>query len=146
MLSRRAVRAFRAPRTSGWGRDRIFARIGARAFELETTRRRAECSVFQGRFVELVELTTGEDAGTTARILGERTWGYALHQARRPKEARPHLETSLALAGESGSEYESALSLRALALTKNRGETELEVADAALELRGVVSIPKIPLP
>ena len=127
----------------------IFARIDARAFLLETTARQAECFVFEGRYadaLELVEPTTSDDAGTAARILGERTWGYALHQARRPEDARPHLETSLALAGESGSEYESALSLQALALTKNRDASELTVAEVALERRGVISVPKIPLP
>jgi hypothetical protein len=38
------------------------------------------------------------------------------------------------------------LSLRALALTKNREADELALVEAALERRGVVAVPKVPLP
>jgi hypothetical protein len=76
----------------------------------------------------------------------ERTLGYALHQARRPEESRGHLERSVELARGLGSEYETALSLRALADTRNAGAEARAQADATLERLGVVFVPPVPLP
>jgi hypothetical protein len=79
------------------------------------------------------------------RALLERMVGYATHQARRPDEARPHLEASVTLAREVGSEYETAVSQRAIAeVTKDAAL--LAASDAALARLGVVSVPRVPLP
>ena len=80
------------------------------------------------------------------RILVERTLGYALHQARRPDESKAHLEASVELARQVGSEYETALSLRALADTRNAGADVRAESDATLERLGVVFVPPVPLP
>ena len=74
----------------------------------------------------------------TTRILVERTLGYALHQARRPDESRVHLEESVEVARQVGSEYETALSLRALADTHNAGPDTRAESDATLHRLGVV--------
>ena len=69
-----------------------------------------------------------------------------LHQARRPDESRVHLEQSVAVARQVGSEYETALSLRALADTGNADVGVRAESDAALERLGVVFVPAVPLP
>jgi tetratricopeptide (TPR) repeat protein len=127
----------------------VFERIGSRGFELEARAREAECLVFEGRHAEAIALLDGrvsdEQTGPT-RILVERTLGYALHQARRPDDAREHLEEAARLARQVGSEYETALSLRALADTRNAGPDVRAEADATLERLGVVHVPHVPLP
>jgi hypothetical protein len=127
----------------------LFERIGSRGFELEGRAREAECLVFEGRHGDAISLLDGrvdaEQTGPT-RILLERTLGYALHQARRPDEARQHLEEAARLAKQVGSEYETALSLRALADTRNAGPEARTEADATLERLGVVLVPHVPLP
>jgi hypothetical protein len=77
-------------------------------------------------------------------ILLERMRGYALCQARRPDEGRSHLEQSLTLARNVGSDYEAALSLRALEDTGGSGREEQ--AEQTLTRLGVVNLPHVPLP
>src|SRR5262249_42688010 len=68
----------------------------------------------------------------------ERSIGYALHQARRPDEARPHFDESLRIAREQKAEYEVALTLRALAATgASDGDPRAE-SEAILERLHVV--------
>ena len=79
--------------------------------------------------------------------LVERSIGYALHQARRPEEARPHFEESLRIARELKAEYEVALTLRAMAATRYPSDEDLGAqSDAILERLGVVLVPSVPLP
>ncbi len=96
-----------------------FVAIDALYYVADTRARLAECHVLEGRYGEAIQLATetlaDESAGDAVRILAERALGYALHQARRPDEARPHLEESLLLARKAASEYDIALTLRALA-------------------------------
>jgi class 3 adenylate cyclase/tetratricopeptide (TPR) repeat protein len=127
----------------------LFERIGSARFELEAVARQSECLVFEGRHAEAIAaLTTRVDDGEPGptRILVERTLGYALHQARRRDEARQHLEASAELAREIGSEYETALSLRALADTRNADADVRAESEATLERLGVVFVPPVPLP
>jgi hypothetical protein len=106
--------------------------------------------VLEGRHGEAIELATetlaDESAGDAVRILGERALGYGLHQARRPDEARPHLEESLRLARTAASEYDIALTLRALAETGLGDATAGDEAEAILERLGVTALPRVPLP
>ncbi len=127
----------------------LFERIGSARFELEAVARQSECLVFEGRHAEAIAaLASREDDGQmgATRILVERTLGYALHQARRPDGSKQHLEASAELARKVGSEYETALSLRALADTRNAGEDVRAESDATLERLGVVFVPPVPLP
>jgi hypothetical protein len=116
---------------------------------LEAQAREAECFVFEGRHAEAISLLSkGPTAERTAAvaIIAERALGYALHQARRPEEGREHLEESVRLAREVGSEYEVALSLRALAQTRHADADVLAEAESTLERLGVVSLRAVPLP
>jgi class 3 adenylate cyclase/tetratricopeptide (TPR) repeat protein len=127
----------------------VFERIGSAAFRLEAIAREAECYVFEGRYAEAIDLLAGEptdDASSHTAILVERTLGYALHQARRPDEARPHLEESLRLARSAESEYEEALSLRALSDTRAAGPDARAQAEEILGRLGVIRLPPVPLP
>ena len=127
----------------------LFERIGSARFELEAVARQSECLVFEGRHAEAIAALTGRvDDGETGAtwILIERTLGYALHQARRPDEARDHIEESVELARKVGSEYETALSLRALVETRNAGPDAGAESNATLERLGVVFVPRVPLP
>jgi hypothetical protein len=77
----------------------------------------------------------------------ERSIGYALHQARRPEEARPHFEESLRIARELKVQYEVALTLRAMAATHHPTTEDLAAqSDEILEGLGVVSLAPVPLP
>ncbi len=127
----------------------LFERIGSAGFELEALARQSECLVFEGRHAEAIAALEARDyEGQTGptRILLERTLGYALHQARRPEEARTHLTESVEFARRVGSEYETAISLRALADTGNAGADVRAESDATLERLGVVFVPVVPLP
>jgi tetratricopeptide (TPR) repeat protein len=127
----------------------VFERIGSTNFLLEAQAREAECFVFEGRHAEAISLLSkGPTAERTAAvaIIAERALGYALHQARRPEEGREHLEESVRLAREVGSEYEVALSLRALAQTRHADADVLAEAESTLERLGVVSLRAVPLP
>jgi tetratricopeptide (TPR) repeat protein len=127
----------------------VFARIGSSSFRLEGIAREAECFVLEGRYAEAIALLEDEpigDAPGHTAILVERTLGYALHQARRPDEARPHLEESLRLARSIESEYEEALSLRALAETRAAGPDARAAAEATFARLGVIRLPPVPLP
>ena len=127
----------------------LFERIGSGSFELEALARQSECLVFEGRHAEAIAALSGRiDDGQTGptHILVERTLGYALHQARRPEESRGHLERSVELARMVGSDYETALSLRALADTRNAGPEARAQSEATLERLGVVFVPPVPLP
>ena len=127
-----------------------FVAIDALYYVADTRARLAECHVLEGRYGEAIQLATetlaDESAGDAVRILAERALGYALHQARRPDEARPHLEESLLLARKAASEYDVALTLRALAETGLGDPTAGPEADAILERLGVVTLPGVPLP
>ena len=78
----------------------------------------------------------------------ERSIGYALHQARRPEEARPHFEESLRIARELKA------AVRGRAHAARDGGDGLSVgprssraqSDEILERLGVVSLPAVPLP
>ena len=126
-----------------------FEEIGSRSYLLESRARLTELRVFEGRHAEALELgracLADEGAVGVVRVLLERMVGYASHQARRGDDARPHLEASVALAQEVGSEYETAISQRALAeVSKDAGL--LAESDAALARLGVVAVPRVPLP
>ncbi len=117
--------------------------IGSGTFLLETKARRAECFVLEGSHREA--LTLAEEVLAEAQdALVERLVGYALVQARRPEEARPHFEESLRLARERDARYEIARTLRALAET-GAPEHAAE-AQELLDSLGVVSLPRVPLP
>lgn len=125
--------------------------IGAETFVLETKARRAECLVVEGRYQEalpaaeeaLAQALAAGDGGAETPLL-ERLVGYALIQGRRPDEGRLHLEKSLRRARERGAEFETALTLAALAET---GAPEHSVeSQAILERLGVDSTLRIPLP
>ena len=127
----------------------LFERIGSARFELEALARQSECLVFEGRHAEAIAALSGRvDDGQSdyTSILVERTLGYALHQADRRDESRKHLEQSLKLARRVDSEYETALSLRALADTHNAGADVRAESDATLARLGVVFVPLVPLP
>jgi class 3 adenylate cyclase/tetratricopeptide (TPR) repeat protein len=132
-----------------------FESIEAHYYVAEARARLAECAVLEGRHAEAIELATAvladEHAAGAVRILAERVLGYALHQARRPDEARPHFEESLRLAREGNSDYETALTLRAIADTSSGAAAEADRAggaDAAATLArlGVASLSSVPLP
>ena len=127
-----------------------FEALGSQAFGHETQARRAESFVLAGRFQEALEVapTVLEAAGEN-RILYpflERLHGYALVQARRPDEARPHFERSLALGRELEADYEVALTLEALGRTRLGDPNAEAESKAILERLGVVSTPRVPLP
>ena len=126
----------------------VFDRIGSTPLRHEAAAREAECFVLEGRYAEALGLLEEqpEDPPPQTAILVERTLGYALHQARRPDEGRPHLEESLGLAQGVGSEYEEALSLRALADTRAAGPEGRDRAEATLARLGVIRLPPVPLP
>ena len=102
----------------------VFEELSAERFKVEAKARRAECLVYEGRHQEaLAAATECREAATKSPVGGvealiERSIGFALHQARRPDEARPHFEESLAIARKLKVEYEVALTLRAMAATK----------------------------
>ena len=132
-----------------------FESIEARYYVAEARARLAECAVLEGRHAEAIELATtvlaDENAAGAVRILAERALGYALHQARRPDDARPHFEESLRLARDANSDYETALTLRAIADTASgpAGDSDHAggaEADATFARLGVASVPGVPLP
>ena len=98
----------------------------------------ASCS---GRYKEalaaLADLPDGDP-------IVERLAGYAIVQSRGPlARAKPHFEASLAAARAGKRPYEVALTLRALAETTKEPYGE---AEEILDLLGVVSTPRVPLP
>lgn len=131
---------------------RGFAEIGAGAFELDVRAREAECLVLAGRFQEALEICDDALAhaaeiagGDAARVSLERSLGYALVQARRRDEAKPHLEASAELARALKLDYELALTLKALADTgvePSAGARAQELLDGL----GVVVVAEPPLP
>ena len=130
-----------------------FETIEAHYYVAEARARLAECAVLEGSHAEAIELATGvladDSAAGAVRILAERVLGYALHQARRPDEARPHFEESLRLAREANSDYEAALTLRAIADTSSGATRVIDLAGgadgAAMFARlGVASLPAFP--
>ncbi len=149
-MSPPAARRFDEARTLYAEAIDAFVAIDAHYYVADARARLAECHVLEGRYGEAIELATetlaDESAGDAVRILAERALGYALHQARRPDEARPHLEESLRLAREAASEYDVALTLRALAETGLGDATAGTEADAILERLGVATLPRAPLP
>lgn len=131
-----------------------FERIGADAFVHETNMRIAECFVFEGRYREAgelaaasVEAADGEEPSVLAASL-ERLLGYAAVQARRPAgESAAHFTRSLEQARSLGAEYESALTLKAIAETNSSAEADAKAESERILARlGVVTTPSIPLP
>jgi tetratricopeptide (TPR) repeat protein len=126
--------------------------IGSDGFVVEAKARRAECFVLEGRHAEARDLAKEtladaeriEEKGPHAPLL-ERLIGYALVQARKPDEARPHFDKSLQAGREGGFEYDVALTLKALADTGVEPAARTE-ADKLLTRLGVVATPRIPLP
>jgi tetratricopeptide (TPR) repeat protein len=107
--------------------------------------------VYEGRHAEALKLATEaldrarelDEYATRAPLL-ERLIGYALVQARRADEARPHFDESLRVAEETNAEYELALTMKALADT---GAPEYgPLAQVVFDRLGVVSTPYVPLP
>jgi tetratricopeptide (TPR) repeat protein len=122
--------------------------IGSGSNALDARVRKVECLVLEGRHAEARELAAElwerAPRESIERVQLERTLGYALHQARRPDEARRHFEESLCLARELELEYEIGLSMRALADT---GAPEYDgLADEIFERLGVIATPQVPLP
>ena len=99
-----------------------FEALGSNAFGHETQARRVESFVLAGRYQDALEVapTVLEAAGDNRLLYPflERLHGYALVQARRQDEARPRFERSLELARELEADYEVALTLEALGLTR----------------------------
>ena len=131
----------------------MFDELSAERFAVEAKARQAECFVFEGRYQEALEVATEcRDAAAKSPVGGvealiERSIGYALHQARRPDQARPHFEESLRLARELKAQYELALTLRALAATGHPGADDFAAeSEAILAALEVLSIPSVPLP
>jgi tetratricopeptide (TPR) repeat protein len=131
----------------------VFEELSAERFQVEAKARRAECLVFEGRYQEALEVATGSREAAAKSPVGgvesliERSIGYALHQARRPEEARPHFEESLRIARELKVQYEVALTLRAMAATHHPTTEDLAAqSDEILEGLGVVSLAPVPLP
>ena len=154
-LGRAAARAGRFEEAHEFfdGALAVFDELSAERFIVEAKARRAECLVFEGRHKEALEVATEcREAAAKSPVGGvealiERSIGYALHQARRPDEARPHFEESLRIARDLKVEYEVALTLRAMAATGYPSpETSPRESDAILERLGVVFVPPVPLP
>lgn len=131
----------------------VFAELSAERFAVEAKARLAECLVIEGRYREALDVANDcrESAAKSpvggVEALIERSIGYALHQARRPEEGRPHFEESLRIARELKVEYEVALTLRAMAATRYPTSDDVGAeADEILARLGVVSLPSVPLP
>jgi tetratricopeptide (TPR) repeat protein len=154
-LARASARAGRFDEAHGLFDDAlaVFEELSSERFKVEAIARRVECLVFEGRYQEALELATEcREAASKSPVGGvealiERSIGYALHQARRPDEARPHLDESLRIARELKVEYEVALTLRAMAATGYPSDEDFGAqSDAILERLGVVVVPAVPLP
>jgi hypothetical protein len=136
-LGRVAARSGRFAEADGLYREALeeFEQIGSRSYQLETKARLAELRVLEGRHAEALELgqdcLADEGAVGVVRVLLERMLGYAFHQARRTADALPHLAASVSLAEEVGSEYERAVSQKALADVSKDAEL-LATSEAAL--------------
>ncbi|HEY7732521.1 MAG TPA: tetratricopeptide repeat protein [Gaiellaceae bacterium] len=128
----------------------VFEAVGAARWILETRARLAECDVFEGRHreaLELVEQCRAEQPAGVPEALLERVYGYALCQARRPDEARPHFDRSIAVARELKARYEEVLTQRAIVDTGRAADPALAAeVDETLARLGVVSLPRVPLP
>ena len=148
-LGRLAARAGRLDEAEQLLREAIEAcrALGADTWVTEAQGRLAERHVLAGEYrgAETLAREVATAAGSTALgASAERTLGYALVQARRRDDARPHLERSLEIGESIGARFEVALTLRALADT---GAPELHARSEQLfaEL-GVVSVAEPPLP
>jgi DNA-binding SARP family transcriptional activator len=131
----------------------VFEKLSTEQFKVEAKARRAECLVFEGRYQEALEVVAecgdaaAKSPGTGAEALIERSTGYALQQAGRPEEARPHFEESLRIARELKADYEVALTLRAMAETGYPSKDDLSAqSEAILERLGVIFVPSVPHP
>jgi tetratricopeptide (TPR) repeat protein len=127
-----------------------FESLGSEALARETEARMAECFVLVGGHQDVLDLLpaaveAAEEAPVLCALL-ERLHGYALVQARRAEEARPHLERSLELASGVDADYEVALTLEALGRTGLGGPEAEAESRAILERLGVLSTPLVPLP
>ncbi len=125
----------------------LFAEIGAESFVLETRSRKAECLVFEGRHQEALALLQPllADGAAGQRAALERLAGYAVVQSRAPfTRAKPHFDASVEAASAAHTQYELALTRRAIAETSGGGGDE--EADAILDQLGVVKTVAVPLP
>jgi len=125
----------------------LFAEIGAESFVLETRSRKAECLVFEGRHQEALALLQPllADGAAGQRAALERLAGYAVVQSRAPfTRAKPHFDASVEAASAAHTQYELALTRRAIAETSGGGDDE--EADAILDQLGVVKTVAVPLP
>jgi class 3 adenylate cyclase/tetratricopeptide (TPR) repeat protein len=130
-----------------------FEALSSERFIVEAKARRAECFVYEGRYQEALEVATEcREAAKRSPVGGvealiERSIGYAVHQARRPDEAKPHFDESLRIARDLKVQYEVALTLRAMAATRQPDADALAAeSDEILAQLGVVSLPAVPLP
>ncbi len=128
-----------------------FVEMGSERFAIETRARVVECCVFAGAHAQALDLLVGLAEAAAPFTYGgleamiERLHGYALCQARKPSDARPHLDESLRLARELGATYEEALTLLALADVTGDEDARTE-SDAIFARLGVVRVPRVPLP
>jgi class 3 adenylate cyclase/tetratricopeptide (TPR) repeat protein len=154
-LARAAARAGRFEEAHSFFDDAlmVFEELSAERFKVEVTARRVECFVLEGRHHEALDFATAcREAAAKSPVGGvealiERSIGYALHQARRPDEGRPHFEESLRIARELKVPYEVALTLSAISATRYPSDQNLAAeSEAILKRLGVVSVPAVPLP
>jgi tetratricopeptide (TPR) repeat protein len=131
----------------------VFEELSTERFTVEAKARRAECLVLEGRYHEALDVANEcREAAAKSPVGGvealiERSIGYALHQARKPDEARPHFEESLRIARELKVQYEVGLTLRAMVATRYPSDDDLAAESfEILERLGVVSLPTVPLP
>lgn len=155
-LGRTAARSSRFDEAERLLREALggFEAIGAESFVLETQARLVERFVLEGHYRDAEDLAraTLERAGAGAagallEAMLERLLGYAVVQGRRPDEAPPHLDRSLAIARELNAEYELALTLKAVSDTRQPAAAAAATESAAILRRlNVTTLPHVPLP
>jgi len=133
-----------------------FETIGATAFVRETQARVAEALVYAGEPEKALATLAGVverlTAGTEVlQAAVHRVRGYALLQAGRNDEALAALETSLRIARAASADYETALTLEALAHARRVARTgddttPLIEAHKLFDRLGVARTTRVPLP
>jgi tetratricopeptide (TPR) repeat protein len=154
-IARLASRGRRYDEAHAWFDEAValFEQIDARRYVTEVRTRIAECMVYAGRYGEALDIAAAQLEAAHAspaaglEALVERTYGYALWQARRPDEARPHFDRSLQIARELNAPFELALTLSAMADVRFPDADALRTeSDKILAGLGVISVPTVPLP